>query len=253
LGNDAEHNLLFHNEIAPSYDAHLTGRPQDVLARAAFQDLVTRLVAPGSTLLDFGCGTGIDAIHYANLGYRVIAYDNSAGMIGELRRKGGSRCVESFSFDYSEFTRDPFPWPAPDAVVANFAVLNHIRDIDAWFDSIERNLAPRSWVIVSVLNPLHWTHLITPRWWRNSLARGPRPHSTEPCTTYLHSIGSMVRAARGFHLVGRANSGSLVQYHTIRGDETWWGEQRGSRRLLWRTPARRLLGHFVFIVLRRDA
>jgi 2-polyprenyl-3-methyl-5-hydroxy-6-metoxy-1,4-benzoquinol methylase len=250
LGNDPQQNVLFHDRIAPSYDSHVTGRPQDLLARTAFQDLVTRLVAPGSTLLDFGCGTGIDAIHYANLGYRVIAYDSSGGMIEELRRKDGSRPVESFSFDYSEFARNAISWPAADAVVANFAVLNHIRDIDEWFDSVARNLAPRGWVMVSVLNPLHWTHLMTPRWWRNAMGRGPRPHSTEPCITYLHTIGSIIRAARGFHLVGRANSGSLVRYDAIRGERIWWGDQP---RLLWRTPARRLLGHFVFLVLRRDA
>ena len=39
----------------------------------------------GSTLLDFGCGTGIDALEYAQKGYRVLAYDNSPGMVGGIR------------------------------------------------------------------------------------------------------------------------------------------------------------------------
>jgi predicted RNA methylase len=44
-----------------------------------------RHVAPGATLLDFGCGTGLDALAYSRRGYRVLAYDNSPGMITQLR------------------------------------------------------------------------------------------------------------------------------------------------------------------------
>src|SRR5260370_38351844 len=83
---DAERNAAFYDELAAHYDAHLTN-PHDALARAAFQDLVARYVAAGSTLLDFGCGTGVDAIEYARRGYRVLAYDKSAGMVSELERR----------------------------------------------------------------------------------------------------------------------------------------------------------------------
>ena len=64
---ESEQNAAFHDELAGHYDSHLT-RPQDVLARAAFQSLVFRHVPAGSTLLDFGCGTGIDALEYARKG-----------------------------------------------------------------------------------------------------------------------------------------------------------------------------------------
>jgi ubiquinone/menaquinone biosynthesis C-methylase UbiE len=260
LIDDAERNVLFHDRIAPGYDAHLTTRPDDLLARRAFQELVTSYVEPGSTLLDYGCGTGLDSVHYSDLGYRVVAYDSSPGMIDQLRRKCDSPLVESFSCDYSAFARRILPGRA-QAVVANFAVLNHIRDLNGWFDSITRYLQTPGWIVMSILNPIHWTHLTTPRWWRNALARETGPHSTEPCTTYLHSIGSILRAARGFHLVGRANAGDVVRYDPavldeVHGQSTWWRDGRSQsavRRVLWRTPARRYLGHFVFLVLRRQA
>ena len=54
---------------------------------------MARIVPPESTLLDFGCGTGIDALHYAQQGYRVLAYDNSPGMVAQLE----ARCRTQFA------------------------------------------------------------------------------------------------------------------------------------------------------------
>jgi hypothetical protein len=41
-------------DFPAEYDAILMSNPYDVLARAAFADLVARYVPKGSTLLDFG-------------------------------------------------------------------------------------------------------------------------------------------------------------------------------------------------------
>ena len=92
MATDSEQNAAFHDKLAAHYDSHLT-RPQDLLARAAFQGLVSRHVPAGSTVLDFGCGTGIDALEYAQRGYRVLAYDNSRRHGGGIRAalRPGSR------------------------------------------------------------------------------------------------------------------------------------------------------------------
>src|ERR1700686_4084454 len=99
-------------------------------------------------------------------------------------------------------------------------------------------------MIVSILNPIHWKELKTPRWWR-----GSHIYATKPYTTYLHSVPAVRRAARAFPLVGRANAGALVRYDSA-GRRVWWGDTSGLRRAIWRTPAHRLLGHFVFLVFR---
>ena len=263
MPTDAERNAAFYDELAAHYDAHLTN-PHDALARSAFQDLVARYVASGSTLLDFGCGTGVDALEYARRGYRVLAYDNSAGMVAELERRCRNEiavgAILPHSTGYSAFLKQWPQWPAPSAVVANFAVLNSIRDPEPLFETFAQHLAPPGWVIVSVLNPIHWTQLSAPRWWRNALrARGgPAVYLTQPYTSYLHFVRSLVKSARQFHLTGRANAGSLVRYDEILpgNKQLWWGKedsQTGPRaRVLWSTPAHRLLGHFVFLVFRRD-
>jgi SAM-dependent methyltransferase len=252
VGDEAERSVLFHDRIATGYDAALNARAEDVLARDAFRDLVARNVPRGAAILDFGCGTGLDAIDYDARGYRVFAYDSSPGMIARLTANCGDRRVEAVSRDYSEFPSVLRSWPRPDAVVANFAVLNHIRDLTEWFHFLAPHLSERGCVIVSVLNPLHWTHLLTIRWWRSAMVRDLRAHSVEP-VTYLHSIRSILRAARGFELIGRANAGAVVRYRARGGEAIWWGGGNSLRGFLWRTPLRRFLGHFVFLVFRRDA
>ncbi|MEI9974799.1 MAG: hypothetical protein WDO73_23780 [Ignavibacteriota bacterium] len=68
----------------------------------------------------------------------------------------------------------------------------------------------------------------------------------------------MVRAATGFRLVGRANAGSVVRFDAIEppgAQPIFWRQGRAGsmQRRFWGTPAFKLLGHFVFLVLRRDA
>jgi SAM-dependent methyltransferase len=264
MATDPQQNAAFYDNLASHYDSHLRN-PYDVLARTAFQDLVARSVPSGSTLLDFGCGTGVDALDYAHRGYRVLAYDNSAGMVAELERRCrheiAAGAILPYSTDYGTLL-DRWPeWPAPNAAIANFAVLNSICDLRSLFDTLAQRLAPPGWVIVSILNPVHWTKLKEPRWWLHALqARGGSAlYLTQPFTSYLHFVRSLLQAAPQFHLVGRANAGRLVRYDEIRPakEQLWWGTDdpqagRGTR-ILWNTPAHKLLGHFVFLVLRRDS
>lgn len=266
MESDFVKNAAFHDELAPRYDAHLTNSAYNILAREAFVELVTRCVPPGSRLLDFGCGTGIDALQYAQKGYRVLAYDNSPGMVAQLEQRCKAQIASgeiiAWSEGYPSFLTHFSQQPAPSAVVADVAVLNSIPELGLLFDTFARGLAPPGWIIISLLNPLHWQRLRTPRWWLKALRRGDGSplYTVEPYKTYIHFMPALLRAARQFHLVGRANSGKFVRYDTaIQGGEPplWWGQTDSNRkhldRALWRTPLRSMLGHFVFLVLRRDA
>jgi SAM-dependent methyltransferase len=213
-------------------------------------------------LLDFGCGTGLDAVHYAGKGYRVLAFDNSPGMVARLRSRaqveihGGT--ITAWSASYPSFLANLPRVPRPSAVTANFAVLNSIRDLEPLFDAFADYLAPPGWVIVSILNPLHWLKLKTPGWWLRAIREGNGSplYAAQPHATYLHSVTALLRAAPRFHLVGRANSGRFVRYdEAATGKSRWWQADPKPplpERLLWRMPLRRVLGHFVFLILRRD-
>jgi len=255
--------VAFHNEIAPAYDDYVTRKRSDILARAAFVDLVSDYVLTGGTLLDFGSGTGLDAREYVQRGYRVLAYDNSPGMMAQLERRCreeiASGTVTPYMMDYGSFLDRAAHWPSAQAVVSNFAVLNLIGDPEILFDTFARLLTPPGWIVTSVLNPLHWTKVRKLAWWRNVLSRHDSPpvFVEQPYIAYLPFVSRFLRAARQFRLVGQGYAGKLVRFDQAdrnAGGRIWRGDGELSRveRALWHTAAYRLLGEFVFLVLRRD-
>jgi hypothetical protein len=186
-------------------------------------------------------------------------------MLAQLERRCATEIVSgsitAWSEGYASFLRNEAAHPSPDAVTADFAVLNSIPELEPLFDSFAERLAPPGWGVVSILNPLHWLKLKRPEWWlRGMWRRDNSPvYSTHPYPTYLHFESAVLSAARRFRLVGRANSGRLVRYDAAspaNPPRLWWGRDDSTRarmeHALWQTPAHRLLGHFVFLVLRRD-
>lgn len=254
--NEFERNAAFHDRFAPEYEARLSRNPTNTLNRIAFQELVSHCVLPGATILDFGCGTGQDAQEYVRRGYRVLAYDNSAGMVAQLRVRCATEIaagsIRPFTMNYPAFLEQLRRGLPFDAATSDFAVFNSIRDLAPVFAAIRENLAPGGCFLISLLNPFHWSKIRTAGWWRDLLRapRGPRLGNREPYETYLHFVPQSLRAARGFHLAGRANAGSVVRYDATDAPSKFWGDFTPAE-ALWRTPAYKLLGHFVFLVLRR--
>jgi SAM-dependent methyltransferase len=261
---DSFRTAAFHDTIAAGYDRRHISNPRGLLARRTFQELVSRYVAPGSRLLDFGCGTGLDAAAYARLGYKVTAYDNSPGMIAQLEQccqaEIAAGTIVPVSMPYSSFLKAVAEWPKSDAVVADFAVLNAVRDLPILFETFNSHLVSGGTVIISLLNPTHWSRITKPVWWKNCFIAGwSNPISIDPFSTYLHPTRRVLRAARGFSLTGRANAGSSVRCQTGAPPDTlrFYRTSQEVRvdalaRLMWRSPLYRFLGHFVFLILTKN-
>ncbi|HEX4348640.1 MAG TPA: methyltransferase domain-containing protein [Vicinamibacterales bacterium] len=262
-GSDRDRAVDYYDSIAWRYDADLSANAIDRLARRAFIDLVTRYVDKRATLVDFGCGTGLDAASYARHGYRVLAWDASPGMLAELRR----RCADDIeagrvvagSSD-TDFSVQLDAWPPAQALTADFAVLNMIRDPAAIFALAARHLASPGWVIVSVLNPVTWRDLVRPRWWlsRARASAGTFANRTDRFDSYLHLVAAIARAAPQFRLIGLGTAGTFAKYDEVGGDaplHVFWDEPdaKSLKRAMWRSPLSRLFGTFLFLVLRRDA
>lgn len=93
---------------------------------------VLTVVKPTNTLLELNAGTGLDAVFFANNGINVVATDNAAGMITEIKKKiiatnlAKNLTVQNCSFnDLSTLKTQTF-----DAIFSNFGGLNCAENLD---------------------------------------------------------------------------------------------------------------------------
>lgn len=112
--------------------------------RSEVWDIADSLFSPGTHLLDLGCGTGDDAIHFAQRGVHVTAIDISPAMIAQLSQKanGAVHCEEGDMRTYA---------PAGarfDGIFSNFGVLNCVPDL-GWLRQI--SLTPGSHVVLTTM------------------------------------------------------------------------------------------------------
>lgn len=73
------------DSVAPTYNGPAGNNELVQHMRSHLWSRVSTLAAPGARLLDLGCGTGIDAVHFAHQGYTVTAIDASQAMLEQTR------------------------------------------------------------------------------------------------------------------------------------------------------------------------
>ena len=252
--------VAFYDGLAHRYDEMLTRAPIDRWTRRAFQTLVAETIPVGRLLLDFGCGTGLDALWYAQRGYRVVAYDVSSRMLDQRRRRCAPEIAKGqiipVGVPFAEFPAAIGRGQSPEAVVSNYGVLNALEHPRAFFDGLAPVLAPGAAVVISALNPFFWKDM-TQRWWWRDLARSLPGTAivtrAEGLDTYRHFIASLVAAARpAFRLRGQASVGALVPQ---RGRPLDWDAPRTLAERLearfWKSFPLRSCGMFVFLTFRR--
>ncbi len=256
---DEKRTTAFYDAIASRYDNLVDDTPGDAWTRDAFRALVLETVPPGSLLLDFGCGTGTDALWYAQHGFRVVAYDNSPGMVEQLARKCAAEIdkgsVIPRCYDYKSFlTRGVAA--QPDAIVSNFAVLSAIPDLAQLFTAFGRALHPGGRVIVSILNPVFWKDMVHGWWWRSfmrSLGKGTKLLLGRELEAYWHTAPTVVAAASPFFVkLGQASPGFLVARRSAQHE--WVAPRSLAERLerkFWKAYPFRNLGQYIFLVFRR--
>jgi SAM-dependent methyltransferase len=225
---DADRIAAYYEAQAERYDTVMAGDPENARVRGAFHDLVAATAPARARVLDFGCGTGVDARWYASQGYSVVAYDPARRMIARTTalcaREIVDRRIVAVSFPFAEFPHALPPHAGFDAVTANFAVLNLLADVRGVFDAMSRVLVTGGVVIANVLNPFHWRDLRHLWWWRSfvsSVGSGTLSDRRPETSTHRHRLATIARAA--------APSLALVERREVSGR----------------------FGQFIFLVLRR--
>jgi malonyl-CoA O-methyltransferase len=149
----------------------------------------------GLAVLDLGCGTGRHALWLAEAGASVTAVDFSEGMMDKARQKPGAEGVRFLALDLHE--RLPFQDGAFDLVVSGL-VLEHLRDMGAFFAEARRVLRPGGRAVVSGMHPAMFLRGARARFHDPATGATVEPGSVE------HTIGDCVMAAvrAGFTLEG---------------------------------------------------
>jgi ubiquinone/menaquinone biosynthesis C-methylase UbiE len=111
----------FFDRVASRYDELWTNTDTGRLQRAAVWRYVDPLFPAGAHILDIGCGTGEDAVHFAGAGVRITAFDPSPEMV----RLARNRSVDAQMLAIEELSTIEGIF---DGALSNFGALNCVAD-----------------------------------------------------------------------------------------------------------------------------
>ena len=123
---------------------------RDALARERGSDPLRPRPLKGLRLLDVGCGGGLLAEPMARLGARVVGIDAGARNIAVATRHAAE---SGLAIDYRCASAEDLARRRErfDAVLA-LEIVEHVADLDAFFDALERLLRPGGMLILATLN-----------------------------------------------------------------------------------------------------
>ena len=129
--------------VAEVYDGHFTHSLIGEAQRSSVWREMDRHFHPGQRILELNCGTGVDALHLASRGLRVVACDASPGMIAVARRNTAAwrhlidlRCLTTEQAGELE-AEGRF-----DGVLSDFAGLNCVKDMKGVARTLARIVNP---------------------------------------------------------------------------------------------------------------
>ena len=140
------------DSVAVDYDGPRGNNELIQRMRVGLWDTVQRELAPGSRLLDLGCGTGLDAIEFARRGYRVLASDWSPQMVERTRARAAANglitkvAVTHLGVQQLDRLSGQF-----DGIYSNFGPLNCAPNLAAVAAECARLLAPDGRLVFSVI------------------------------------------------------------------------------------------------------
>ncbi len=131
--------------VALRYDETFTASKIGQAQRASVWSELAKTFAPGSRILEIGCGTGVDACFLAQRGVRVAACDSSSQMIAlatrRIQQSGYQKLVQPFLLRAEDIANLPQEeWF--DGAFSNFGALNCVEDLRRLAGDLARLLKP---------------------------------------------------------------------------------------------------------------
>lgn len=142
--------------LAPDYAAEDLAALPEGMAGSSFgcgNPLAFAAIRPGDTVLDLGCGAGLDlvlAAQHTGPAGRVIGIDSNADMLARARANAQAAGMGRIELHEGQVEALPIPDSCADWVISN-CVLNLSSDKPAAFREIRRVLKPGGRMLVSDL------------------------------------------------------------------------------------------------------
>jgi len=151
-------NISYYDKIAGNYDAILNDDGNNKIIREIVAARFSFLVKDG-WVLDFGGGTGRDLGWLIQHPYQILFCEPSVGMreiaFNRITNEFPGAMITFFDDDKSDFRNwnNIYPFERKvDAVIANFAVINCIPDIQLLFDKLALSIKPGGTVLALLLD-----------------------------------------------------------------------------------------------------
>lgn len=140
------------DSVAADYDGPRGNNELIQRMRLSLWETVLDKVPTGGSLLDLGCGTGLDAIELARCGYQVTATDWSPQMVGRTRSRAAMAGLESHvTATHLGIHQLDRLQGAFDGIYSNFGPLNCVPDLPAVAAECARLLRPGGHLVFSVI------------------------------------------------------------------------------------------------------
>jgi ubiquinone/menaquinone biosynthesis C-methylase UbiE len=147
-------NQAYWDLTAENYDHVFSETVIGRVQRDAVWRELERNFQPGMRILELNCGTGIDAVHLAKLGVRVVACDLSPKMIDAARRRLSAAGLDG-RVDFRVLDTEKIETLVVDApfdgAFSNFSGLNCVQDISRVAENLALRLKPGARVLLCMV------------------------------------------------------------------------------------------------------
>lgn len=165
------------DSVASDYDGPRGNNDLIQEMRAEMWRTLDATFAPGSLLIDLGCGTGLDAVRMARLGHAVTAADWSPRMIDRTRdraeREQLAGRVRALNLGAHELDRIEQSGSF-DGIYSNLGALNCVPDLEGAAEQCARLLKPGGALVFAVIGrfcPWEIGHYARRRRWQRIRVR----------------------------------------------------------------------------------
>lgn len=195
---------------AARYDREVGTNPAMRYMRRVSLETLDAVFQPGQRVIEIGCGTGIEAVHLARRGVRVLATDLSAEMVDRTARRaaqaGLQDVVQTRRLAAGELGAliDEYERGAFDGAYSSFGPMNGEPDLRAVSAPLADLIRTGGTVIAGVMNrfyPLETVWFLihghprqAVRRWRGTAIAGVSPTLPDVIPTWYHTPRAFARA-----------------------------------------------------------